>query len=412
MDGFKPMVKMKCGGSVSKAVEKAKMCFGGETKKYKEGGKTDLAQDKALIKKAISQHDKQEHPGEKTELKLKQGGRSKKAVGTVKKFAKGGAIEMKKTSGDKDTIKKVKATGAKKAAAPSKAATKPKASPKKMADGGALLDQGLQNQSIAAAAQPAQVPIGRVQNQSVAEPQPAQNRSIAALLPAQVSTMDAQNAITNALQNFKMPNFRGQGVDPATQAALTMMHTNYPNAADNTPAPYVTPRAITPDQIARQQQSAQMQQAGINTRLNSSAQQDAREWYSQQRAALKAQRDTGNTGPNAGGARALIDYGNNMNALDAQMQQKLDAINAKYPITNGRVPHKADGGPIDLMQGQGAISDSDRNLMQGQGPQSANAYDRFKQQNPNAKRGMNRKQIEALINSPAFQQSNRNFTDR
>jgi hypothetical protein len=37
--------------------------------------KSDLAQDKALIKKALKQHDKQEHKGGKgTTLKLKKGG--------------------------------------------------------------------------------------------------------------------------------------------------------------------------------------------------------------------------------------------------------------------------------------------------------------------------------------------------
>jgi len=37
--------------------------------------KGDLAQDKALIKKALKQHDKQEHKGGKgTTLKLKKGG--------------------------------------------------------------------------------------------------------------------------------------------------------------------------------------------------------------------------------------------------------------------------------------------------------------------------------------------------
>ena len=47
--------------------------------------KSDLAQDKALIKKAIKQHDAQEHKGGKgTTLKLKKGGvtsASMKAVG-------------------------------------------------------------------------------------------------------------------------------------------------------------------------------------------------------------------------------------------------------------------------------------------------------------------------------------------
>jgi len=39
-----------------------------------ESGKSDMAQDKALIKKAFKQHDKQEHPGMHTKLKLKKGG--------------------------------------------------------------------------------------------------------------------------------------------------------------------------------------------------------------------------------------------------------------------------------------------------------------------------------------------------
>ena len=40
-----------------------------------ESGKADMAQDKALIKKAFKQHDKQEHKGGKgTALKLKKGG--------------------------------------------------------------------------------------------------------------------------------------------------------------------------------------------------------------------------------------------------------------------------------------------------------------------------------------------------
>ena len=136
MDGFKPMVKMKTGGSVSKAVEEAKMCSGGKAK-YKEGGKVhdDEAQDKALIKKELGKFAKAEDKGEKTELKLKSGGRAKKAAGSVKKFKSGGAIEMKKSSGDLDTIKKVKATGAKKAEAPSKAVVKSK-DVKKFAAGG------------------------------------------------------------------------------------------------------------------------------------------------------------------------------------------------------------------------------------------------------------------------------------
>jgi len=58
----------------------------------KEGGKSDMAQDKAMIKKAFKQHDTQEHKGGKgTDLKLKKGG--------MKKYASGGAIPSETTSG-------------------------------------------------------------------------------------------------------------------------------------------------------------------------------------------------------------------------------------------------------------------------------------------------------------------------
>jgi hypothetical protein len=41
----------------------------------KENAKMDMAQDKAMIKKAFKQHDAQEHKGSKgTTLKLKKGG--------------------------------------------------------------------------------------------------------------------------------------------------------------------------------------------------------------------------------------------------------------------------------------------------------------------------------------------------
>ena len=51
-----------------------------------EGGKADMAQDKALIKKAFRQHDAQEHKGGKgTKLSLAKGGKPKK-------MAKGGSV--------------------------------------------------------------------------------------------------------------------------------------------------------------------------------------------------------------------------------------------------------------------------------------------------------------------------------
>jgi hypothetical protein len=48
---------------------------GGKAMKMAEGGKADMEQDKAMIKKAFKQHDAQEHKGAKgTTLKLKKGG--------------------------------------------------------------------------------------------------------------------------------------------------------------------------------------------------------------------------------------------------------------------------------------------------------------------------------------------------
>jgi len=61
---------------------------GGMAKKcMKEGGMTDKAQDKAMIKKAFKMHDSQEHKGEHTNLaKLKKGG-------MMKKMAMGGKVK-------------------------------------------------------------------------------------------------------------------------------------------------------------------------------------------------------------------------------------------------------------------------------------------------------------------------------
>lgn len=93
MDGFKPVVKMKCGGSVTKAVEK---CGGG---RMKTGGKVehdDTKEDKKLIKKAFNLHDDQKHEG-KTDLSgLKKGGRCKKEGGSLRKYKAGGCAKPKK----------------------------------------------------------------------------------------------------------------------------------------------------------------------------------------------------------------------------------------------------------------------------------------------------------------------------
>lgn len=122
MDGFKTLPKMQCfksGGSVKSKED----CSGG--KAYEKGGpvkEKDTAQDKKLIKKAVAMHDKQEHPGEKTDLSsLRKGGRAKKEAGTVKKYKAGGstAYGAKKTAEDKKAIAKVKRTTPAKAQTPS-----------------------------------------------------------------------------------------------------------------------------------------------------------------------------------------------------------------------------------------------------------------------------------------------------
>jgi hypothetical protein len=69
----------------------------------KKGGKADMGQDKAMIKKAFKQHDMQEHKGGKgTSLKLKHGG--KMATGGVVNgqggYAKGGIINTEGQGGE------------------------------------------------------------------------------------------------------------------------------------------------------------------------------------------------------------------------------------------------------------------------------------------------------------------------
>ena len=83
--------------------------------KFKEGGamKSDMKQDKAMVKKAVGMHDKQMHGGKKTDMAaLKKGGMpmlmkdGKKIpafaakTGGITKMAKGGGVESKgKTQG-------------------------------------------------------------------------------------------------------------------------------------------------------------------------------------------------------------------------------------------------------------------------------------------------------------------------
>jgi len=66
---------MKEGSKAEMAMDKKQMMG---MKKMAEGGMTDKAQDKAMIKKAFKQHDMQEHKGGKgTALKLAKGGDAK-----------------------------------------------------------------------------------------------------------------------------------------------------------------------------------------------------------------------------------------------------------------------------------------------------------------------------------------------
>ena len=99
MEDFKKIVKMKTGGSVSKAIAAY------EKRERKTEESADIAQDKNLVKKGVRQHEAALHKGEpKTELTFKQGGRTKKPTGTVRKYKTGGTVEnayaAKKT--DKD----------------------------------------------------------------------------------------------------------------------------------------------------------------------------------------------------------------------------------------------------------------------------------------------------------------------
>lgn len=88
---FKKIIKMKTGGSVSKAVaahEKKEM------RAEEKGMHMDVKEDKKLIKKAVNLHDDQLHEGKKTDLStLKKGGRAKKEVGTVRKYKCGGNVK-------------------------------------------------------------------------------------------------------------------------------------------------------------------------------------------------------------------------------------------------------------------------------------------------------------------------------
>ena len=142
-------IKQSVGEEFMKAYKGRKFGKGGETHAEKGEMKADLAQDKAIIKKAFKMHDKQEHKGQHTDLsKLKKGGMTmKKMCGggkTMKKMAAGG-----ETMGPRTMAKDVEAGSNKltkfgESAVQKRAHTKgknlgdtgPTKSPKQMAKGG------------------------------------------------------------------------------------------------------------------------------------------------------------------------------------------------------------------------------------------------------------------------------------
>jgi hypothetical protein len=71
-------------------------------KKMAEGGATDMAQDKAMIKKAFKQHDAQEHKGGKgTELKLAKGGAFRSSANGIASKGKTKATQIMMKKGGK-----------------------------------------------------------------------------------------------------------------------------------------------------------------------------------------------------------------------------------------------------------------------------------------------------------------------
>jgi len=86
---------MKEGSKADMALDKKQM-MGMKKGGMAEGGMSDMAQDKAMIKKAFKQHDMQEHKGGKgTTLKLSKGGFTKSADGIAQRGkTKGMQIDM------------------------------------------------------------------------------------------------------------------------------------------------------------------------------------------------------------------------------------------------------------------------------------------------------------------------------
>ena len=70
--------------------------------KMKKGGKADMAQDKAMIKKAMKQHDAQEHKGGKgTSLKLAKGGTFRASANGIAQRGKTKGTQVKMSMGGK-----------------------------------------------------------------------------------------------------------------------------------------------------------------------------------------------------------------------------------------------------------------------------------------------------------------------
>ena len=92
---------MKKKGAPASMIKHEKAEYGMKKGGMAEGGKSDLAQDKAMIKKAFKQHDAQEHKGGKgTSLKLSSGGYTRAADGIASK-GKTKATQIKMYKGGK-----------------------------------------------------------------------------------------------------------------------------------------------------------------------------------------------------------------------------------------------------------------------------------------------------------------------
>ena len=110
MEGFKNTTRIKFfkeGGAVASNKKVVKKTF---------TESADIAEDKALVKKGVSQHESFLHKNEpKTPLTLKTGGRAKKQIGTAKKFMKSPAAPSAAVKGYKEGKHVRKSTGDQKA---------------------------------------------------------------------------------------------------------------------------------------------------------------------------------------------------------------------------------------------------------------------------------------------------------